>query len=208
MSLLTSSGYSVHNEETVAFNVMWDNTNVLGFKERITLLRGNKIEIPFGSIATDEVLKKIYRESVLSYLYGLPDASIPMSLRFLQLVSRKEFRRIKNQPTATPKLEVLINWTETQLHEPTTAHGFQILRNFIHTEQTVKDQDALEAIRHVSIITNKIHGFDVATVYVRCDHCGLLHIDTIPSQDYILGLERQVRCIDNGAYYTTYRINI
>lgn len=182
-----SKGLQMLFDESIPFDVWMDTTDIIGLKERITLLIGYKIQIPFAPIASDPAMKQVYLEGIRSYVYGLPNASIPMMLRFFELVCKREFRRIENKPDADPKLEDLINWTERYLKEKTTAHGFQALRNLIHTDKLLEDPDALEAIRHISIITNKMWFFDKAKVLMWCETCQQYHTYEIPPQAYILG---------------------
>jgi len=202
------SGLGIDFDEQVKFDVWTDITEVYGFKERVSLLMGNKIEIPFAWIAGDSTLRDIYAESVKAYLYGLPNSSIPMTLRFLQLICRDEFRQATGKSDESPPLEDLINWTEKRLNEKTTAHGFQILRNLVHTEALLKDQDALEAIRHISIIANKLRYFDKATVKIYCNFCQIKHEYGISPNEYILGKEIWFKPCEKRRYSFTKKINL
>ncbi len=74
-----------------------------------------------------------------------------MSLKTLELGLKcklgKENARLSNS----------INELEEKYRYKDLAHGFRILRNLIvHEEVECKEQDALEALRHVSEILNRL----------------------------------------------------
>jgi hypothetical protein len=181
--------------DSIVFDLtILDTTRVTGYSGRLNMLVGSKIVPPTQLIFYDENLRKIYVESVRAYLYGMPNASIPMILRFFQISMRNRFRQVNNDFQANPKIEDLINWVEKTLNQKTTAHGFQILRNFVHTEDIVEDQDALEAIRHISLIVNKVIPYQVTLINQFCNPCLTEHSYSFKKDEYYIGNNLVVAC--------------
>jgi hypothetical protein len=142
----------------------------------------------FAAIPNAEI---IHREAILAYLFGLPDASIPTTLRCLEMgLNHKHIIETGQPPPENSKLFYLINWAEQYLgNRKQTAHGFRILRNLIHEPSILSEQDAIEAIRHITIILNLL--YPILTPFVKtnyaCQNCKKpLQIDML-IQDHYLG---------------------
>jgi hypothetical protein len=140
----------------------------------------------FAAIPNSEI---IYREAVWAYLFGLPDASIPTSLRCLEMgLTNKHTIETGQPPPENSKLFYLINWAEQYLGKRREiAHGFRLIRNLIHEPSILSEQDAIEAIRHITIILNLL--YPILTPFVitnyACQNCkNPLHINVPLPNNY------------------------
>jgi len=95
--------------------------------------------------------------------------------------------------TGKPRLEKLfdmINWAETLLgSNKEMAHVFRILRNLLHGQTILSEQDVSEAIRHITILINLLYpptSFRVLTNYI-CQNCQMKLQITIPTQENYIG---------------------
>lgn len=140
----------------------------------------------FTAIPTAQI---IYTEAVLAYLFGLPDASIPTTLRCLEMGLTNKYTDITGQPSPE-KLYDLINWAEVYLGKrKETAHGFRILRNLIHEQSLLSEQDAIEAIRHITIILNLLYPLSAIPIQTNytCQNCHQPLTINVPIQANYLG---------------------
>ena len=86
-------------------------------------------------------------------------------------------------------LNELIDWAEVYLKDKKQiAHGFRLLRNLIHTDKLIAEQDVPEAIRHISIILNLLYELPVHTeLEVLCSNCGIKHRYNVETQQCYIG---------------------
>ena len=134
----------------------------------------NKAIRPISFFAIIPSAEIIYREAILAYLFGLPDASIPTSLRCLEVgLTYKYTIETGQAPPERGKLFHLIEWAEQYLgNRKEIAHGFRLLRNLIHEPSIMAEQDALEAIRHVTNILNLLYPLtSYAKLTYSCQVC-------------------------------------
>ena len=136
----------------------------------------------------------IYREGVLAYIFGLPNASIPMTVRCLELGLKAKYKIAegKNPPE---RLLDCINWSETYIGKKAElAHGFRILRNIIHSDTALEEPDALEAIRHVTQIINLLYPFQKLVGSRDCVNCRATIPINIPASKLYLGNTLSLTC--------------
>jgi hypothetical protein len=170
---------------------------IKNYETRMSHLAYNKAFRPVSFLATIPNAEIIYREAILAYLFGLPDASIPLSLRCLEIGLSNKYTRVTGQaPPTRDKLFKLIEWGEDYLKgEKGVAHGFRLLRNLIHGERVMVEQDALEAIRHISIILNLLYPPpNYTTVFYFCQNCGGQSKLDVLTQDCYLGNVLNTTC--------------
>lgn len=132
----------------------------------------------------------IYQQAVLAYLFGLPDASIPTSLRCLEIgLTYKYVEDTGQTPPQRDKLFNLIEWAENYLgRRKEIAHGFRILRNLIHEPAILPEQDALETLFHITRIINLVYPLtSFATCTYYCERCRINSEMDIPIQECYLG---------------------
>jgi hypothetical protein len=85
-------------------------------------------------------------------LFGLPDASLPMAFRCLEIGLKQHYEIVEKKKPSLNAFE-LIDWSEKKLGKKVEiAQGIRILRNLAHEEKTITEQDNLEAIRHITNI--------------------------------------------------------
>lgn len=162
-------GYFIGKQGNADWKPIIDN-----FKKRLELLQYPKIPIPWGFFDLNKNMKTIYREGLFCYLHGLPNSCIPSMVRVLEKSLEKKYEIIETGKSAKNiRLESLIDWADKLLNNKTdTAHAFRLLRNYIHTSEVIQEADALEAIRHISIIVNDIHQVNGSiSPLVTCLHC-------------------------------------
>jgi hypothetical protein len=174
----------------------WESI-IKNYETRMTHLAYFKIFRPesfFISIPTSLV---IYRQAVLAYLFGLPDASIPTSLRCLEIgLTFKYVENTGQPPPQRNKLFTLIDWAESYLgRRKEIAHGFRILRNLIHEPPILSEQDALDALFHITRIINLVYTLpEYARCGYHCERCNTNSEMNVPIQECFLG----------NVIYTTY----
>jgi len=135
------------------------------------------------------VISTFYKEAVQSYILGMPNSSVVMSLKTLELglkckLGKKDMR-----------LFDLIKLLEEDRRYKDMAHGFRILRNLIaHEKVECKEQDALEALRHVSEILNRLFPFEKAFYTVTCNICNKRYEIEVKNDEFFLGNTIRTQC--------------
>jgi hypothetical protein len=170
---------------------------ITAYSGRISYLANARIPKPFNFTYSVAEAGYIYTEAVLAYLFGLPNASVPTTLRCLEVGLRNKYREIENEdPPDRFKLYDLVQWAQQYLRgRGEIAHGFRLLRNLIHGQLLVSEQDALEAIRHVSILLNILYEpSDTVAVLYSCNICGQGSQIAVPKQEFYLGNKLSTYC--------------
>jgi len=173
----------------------WQNF-INGYNDRLSHLSYNRIIEPIILYEKIDETRKIYGESVYAYLFGLPNASLPTIFRCLELALKKKYEEVEGE---TPKFKAfeLIDWSEEYLgNQKELAHGFRHLRNLIHEEKTVKEQDVLEAIRHISRMLNLLFPFICSKIRmnVTCDFCKTPHQVEVDVNEWFIGNTIPIQC--------------
>lgn len=167
---------------------------IKAYNERLNYLRYFRVIKPAKLFQDIVELQTIHRQALLSYLWGLADASVAMSLRCLEVALRQA--KTKSEGTdAKESLSNLIDWAEKYLGaKKDVAHGFRILRNLIHESTLVKEPDALEAIRHVTDVLNLLYPFNTVQVDHACPKCRASSSYQIQKDDYYVGNTLNLGC--------------
>jgi hypothetical protein len=164
------------------------------YNERLGHLSFNHVIEPLGFYDRVESARKIYAEAIFAYLAGLPDASLPMIFRCLEIGLKQHYEVIEGKKPSLRAVE-LIEWSEKKLgSKAELAHGFRILRNLIHEEKTIPEQDNLEAIRHVTQILNFVFPFQTANITVNCVTCRRSNTMQVSPNQLFLGNNVAVPC--------------
>jgi hypothetical protein len=80
--------------------------------------------------------RRIYAEGIYAFLSGLPDASLQMTFRCLEIGLKRYYEDIEGKKPSLKACE-LIDWSEKKLgSKKELVHGFRILRNLTHEERT------------------------------------------------------------------------
>lgn len=156
------------------------------FNGRIGHLTYNHVIEPCEFFSKVENSNRIYGEAVYAFLYGMPDASLQMTFRCLEIGLKRYYENTEGKKCSLKAVE-LIDWSEKKLgNKKELAHGFRILRNLTHEEKTITEQDSLEAIRHVTQILNIVFPFLTATITVYCGICRRpSQISALPDQLFL-----------------------
>jgi len=162
---------------------------IKNFRDRLNHLSYLKVIIPYKFFKINENCRTLYTESLYAYLYGLPNASLPLILRCLETGLRNKYKELEKKNPKKLNLNDLIDWAENYLRDKREiAHGFRILRNLIHSEKLISEQDVSEALRHISIILNLLYELPKDTkLKVFCKNCNTEHQYVIQTHQYYIG---------------------
>jgi hypothetical protein len=181
-------GYDVGRRQMQAWEQFAQHYN-----ERLGHLRYCAIVRPFALFVAAPEMETVYREAVQAYLLGLPNASVPQSVRCLEAALAD--RHAAAGASGAPKLFDLIEWAETKLAgDKDAAHAFRLLRNVIHTRQLLDEATALETVRNVTTLVNRLFPFEKACHSQLCRGCGAPNVFEATQQDYYLGNVVNVAC--------------
>ena len=166
------------------------------YKKRLEHLKYFKIPPPWGYLAVNQNMKVIYRESILCYLFGISNSCIPSLMRVLEQSLITKYERVENKkPSDDMSLKSLIDWSEDILKTKTqVAHSFRMLRNYIHTDALVQEQDAIEGVRHISIVLHNLFPSDFRALNTNCPFCRRTQNNTIHPDVGFLGNTLSIRC--------------
>lgn len=166
------------------------------FRERYQQLTFTKTPLPWDFLKSRPNIQTIYRQGIYCYLFGLPDASLPTLTRALELslISKYDAGEGKKPPNEMG-LAKLIDWAELYLKKDVkVADSFRLLRNFVHTDKLVPEQDCLGAIKHVSMVLETLcpsANIVINTVCHFCHHAGIVSV--LNGKGY-LGNKLYLRC--------------
>ena len=161
-----------HSGEQFAFSKLFPFLKK--FKIHHSQLHNSKVIKPYKFLKKNPHIEILYRESVLTTLYNLPNAALPLVLRVLEISLKERYRALeKKEPNLT--FMKLIEWAENRIGKEGAdiAHGLRILRNYCtHSGGFIEIPDVLEAIRHTSKILEKIEPSpDIIVGQVPCSFC-------------------------------------
>jgi len=135
------SGYLIGKEKYT----VWDEF-IKKFNERLNHLAYFKVIIPAKFLNLTEMWQ-IYREGINTYLFGLPNASVPMMFKCLEIGLKSKYSKVEGKQDNLMRVYDLIEWSESYLkNKKDIAHGFRILRNTLHKKVMIREQDVLECI--------------------------------------------------------------
>lgn len=168
--------------------------------ERFGYLEYSKVKCPLGFFEEVDNGNRIFQEAVRSYIYGLPNASQPTSVRCLEIAIKEKYRREEDK---APKdnLKNLIDWAGEHLEESTEIQqGLRLLRNYIHENSIVKEVDALESIRHTAEFVNKLFPPPKGEIKYesKCAHCSNIFIRKLKLEERIIGAQKSEECPNCG----------
>lgn len=173
------------------------------YKKRLEHMKYFKISPPMSYLDSSNNIKTIYRESLLCYLLGLSNSSIPSIMRVLEQALITKYERVENKkPEEEMSLAKLIDWAEKILEDKTQiAHSFRMLRNYIHTDILIHEQDAIEAIRHISIVIESLFPSGSFGLNTTCPSCRRTETVTVHPNVGFLGNTLGISCGGCGMRY-------
>jgi hypothetical protein len=142
-------------------------------RKNLANMKNAKIIMPYEFFNNLEAGFVLYTESLYCYLFGFSNSAVTSILKCFEICLKQKYRiEEKEEPTRNLNLHELIDWGEKWLgNKKELAHGFRILRNLIHEEKTIENQDALEAIRHVSKFLNLLWHLGGHDELIVCEKC-------------------------------------
>jgi len=164
---------------------------ITGARKRMNHLAYFKVIPPLAMFKQCKIPSTFYKEAVQAYLLGMSNSSVVMSLKTLELgLKCKTGKR-------NASLKVLIDELGEREEYMDLAHGFRILRNLIvHEEAECSEQDALEALRHVSEILNRLFPFEKVHYTITCNNttCKTRYEVEVKVDEYFLGNIIRTQC--------------
>jgi hypothetical protein len=166
------------------------------FKQRFEQLSSVKSPFPWSSLKSNPNVHSIYRQSLYSYLFGLPDACLPTLSRVLELSLKSKYEAVEGKkPSNEMDLARLTDWAESYVkNDSTVADSFRLMRNLVHTDTFIQEQDCLEGIRHLSTILEKLQPSQNITLNVVCHYCKTTAMATVPEGQNYLGNKITRQC--------------
>ena len=99
-------------------------------------------------------------------------------------------------------LKKLIDWAEKTYGDGMQiAHSFRMLRNYVHTDVLIKEQDTVEAIRHISSVTGFLYLTNYYEMNTTCRSCGRVQIQPIQKSLDFLGNNLGIQCANCSFRY-------
>jgi len=99
------AGYALGNTQTPKQHPL-----IAGADKKFEIIKAMKVVIPFRLFRAVPSAKSIYKQAVKCYLFGLPDASVPMSVRVMEIALRKRYAELEKHPKEKIDLFELIDW--------------------------------------------------------------------------------------------------
>ncbi len=193
-------GYSISSNKIKG----WENF-IKECDKRFDHLTYFKVVLPKECFEKSKNSQAIYIEGVQAYLLGLPNASLPMLSRFFEIVLKSKYTEIEDRPV--PKrwgLFKLIDWAEKYLKDKKEiAHGFRELRNLIHTDKVITEQDNIIAIQYISRLSNMLYSFKGINLSSSCPYCRTFQESKISKEQYFIGNRIQISCTCQRTYNLT-----
>ncbi len=155
---------------------------------KISRLEHDKIVKPNGFFSKVQYSPIWYQEGVRAYVYGLPNASMPLIFKCLEMGIKKKYEEIEKKSSSGLNSEKLIDWAEQFLRsDKSLAHSFRLIRNIIHQDLIVNEKDVPEAIRHISEMLNALFPYSNCIIEFNCMTCNLRQQMGINSSDNTIG---------------------
>jgi hypothetical protein len=169
------------------------------FPKRFDALLYAKTPIPLRFLQVRNEYRILFAEGVTAQVCGLPNASLQLVMRCLELAIKWKYLEIEGTKPDM-RFAQLIDWAERIIGSgKETAHDFRRIRNYTHSTDLVKEQDSLEAIRHVSHLLNAIFPLDdPTTIEVRCRICHDVHHYDWEKGGLLIGNKLNLICPDTN----------
>lgn len=164
-----------------------------GIANRLNSLKQTYTDPPFGYLAANKNMDIIYRESISCYLLGTPNSCLPSIVKVLEISLREKYEAVEGKSSDGMELVRLIEWSK-EFEDKNTAHSFRMLRNYIHENISIKLQDCVEAIRHISIVINKLHDQEPKKFATVCPSCNTTTSQSLGTRRYYVGDDFTMTC--------------
>ena len=210
MEVSTTSNFTAYVSvgEGIMFGNWLSNTIAIeGFDDRRKQFTSLKLIVPVAFFETNVVHRHIYVEAIRAYLYGVPNASVLLVSKCVEVALKNKLithgmsevtlkdRKVK---LADTELYNLIESDEGSVllrDRKEEATYLRQLRNHIHDARIVNDVYTLQAISHMHDIILTLYP-NPQTVYVRymCAYCRQQHSYSLRGIDYYPGASFSLKC--------------
>jgi hypothetical protein len=174
------------------------------YSERLQQLAYNKVFRPVGLYDKVNESAQLYYEAIVAYLVGLPNACLPLIFRCLEIGLQKHYEEIERKKCSLNSSQ-LIEWSAEALKDKReVAHAFRLLRNLIHKEGLIEEQDALEGIRHITQILNVVFPVRNPSEFITgyCPFCQHSFVELAERSYCFLGNTFSLQCSSCGKNFT------
>ena len=155
-----------------------------------------KVTIPYGAYKKSDTAKLAFAEAYYAYAFGLPNSAISMAIKALENCLKVKYSEEEGKKPAL-KLVDLIDWSKEKLSltKGEVGHAIRLLRNEVmHEERTIEETEALQTIKHVSLLLNELYPFKYVKVSPQCRYCRNELSVTIGKNDAYIGYTTLVAC--------------
>jgi len=141
--------------------------------KRISHLQFMKIIVPAGVFKKIPSLAQTYHEAVNAFIYGLPNAAVPVVFKCLELSLKKKYEEIEKKSPKDLRSEELIDWGESLIQKKNKhlAHWVRSIRNYLHGEELVQESEAYQAIANVTTVLNLLFPYTETEISFVCMKC-------------------------------------
>lgn len=171
----------------------WDGF-IKAVGDRIAHLTFLKIVVPNAAFDAVPGSQKPYEEGIRAFVYGLPNASIPVLMKALELCLRNAYETKTGTKSKGKKLVDLIEWAEDLVDDLDVLHGYRLIRNRLHKEEYIKEEDVPAAIQHITRAINSLYPYVPASRQFHCNKCGKNLDVQVPSESNYIGNTVNVNC--------------
>lgn len=190
----------------------------------LTAITNDKVVIPFKFFEINDDLRKIYYDCTYSYFNGFSNASLPTTLRCLEVGLKEKYKLLQasasNSVTETNFINE-VNTTLTTLRkkkqnatiddislyrliecakdyypdQKQTIQYLRSLRNLIHEMKPINDSDAQYAIAKITRVVNVLYELtNTIDVKIKCGICGRPHQYKTNAQMFYIGNTLSFEC--------------
>ncbi len=193
---------------------------------RVSNIKNDTVIMPYAFFTVNDNFRNIYYEGVYSYLYGLPNASLPALVKCLEAGIKELYTLLKQQTTLSPKESQFINNINIKLAQikkhinqdplndinlsnlieaarvyyPDKKEVLQYLRslrNLIHRIDIIKDEDAKYALIRITEALNTLYEIpESIKIKVKCEICGEVHSYDSNKKEYYIGNVISLNCLN------------
>ena len=218
VSTISNFTTSVSVGEGMPFGNWLSNTIAIdGFDDRRKQLTRLNLVVPVAFFEARTTYRCIYVEVIRAYLYGVPNASVSLISKCLEVALRNKLLTNGASEVITIKGKK-VRLSDTGLYgliesdegsallgdRKEEATYLRQLRNHIHDARVVNDVYALQAISHMHDIILTLYP-NPQVVYVRytCSYCRQQHAYTLNSSNYYPGASYTFKCHNQPPQLTT-----
>ncbi len=170
------------------------------FNRRLDTIKEFNVTLPQFYFRKNQKMQIVYREGLLAYLYGLPNASVPMLMKTLEIGLKNKYKEIERKDKKLT-LENLIDWGEIHYKkDKQLVHTFRHLRNVLHEDELLKDDNGFDTIRFISSVLNSLYPFYTIEIGITCHNqqCTATRLYEFTSNMCFIGNKIQLACLNCG----------